>query len=109
MPQARKIQPAVVEADLENSPYVRKAVVLQDGDHPYLFAVIDSGRRGNPDLDGHLQILVDSANAKLPAWFRIQRFAVSPEPFTPQNGLLTPNFKVARSRVHRPLLIKRRI
>jgi hypothetical protein len=24
---------------------------------------------------------------------------VSPEAFTPQNGLLTPNFKVARSRV----------
>jgi len=95
----QKIQPAVIEADLENSPYVRKAVVLQDGDHPYLFAVIDSDQRGNPDLDGHLQILVDSANAKLPAWFRIERFVVSPEAFTPQNGLLTPNFKVARSRV----------
>ena len=95
----QKIQPAVIEADLENSPYVRKAVVLQDGDHPFLFAVIDSDQRGNPDLDGHLQILVDSANAKLPAWFRIERFVVSPEPFTPQNGLLTPNFKVARSRV----------
>lgn len=95
----QKIQPAVIEADLENSPYVRKAVVLQDADHPYLFAVIDSDQRGEPALDSHLQALIDDVNTKLPAWFRIERFVVSPEPFTPQNGLLTPNFKVARPRV----------
>ena len=38
----------MIEADLENSPYVRKAVVLQDGDHPYLFAVIDSDSARRP-------------------------------------------------------------
>jgi long-subunit acyl-CoA synthetase (AMP-forming) len=95
----QKIQPAVIESELENSPLVRKAVVFQDSDHPYLIAVIDSDKRGEPDLAGGLQALIDAVNGKLPAWFQIERFIVAPEPFTPQNGFLTPNFKVSRARV----------
>jgi long-chain acyl-CoA synthetase len=97
--QGQKLQPAVIEADLENATFVRKAVVLQDADHPYLMAVIDSDQRGEPDLEPKLQALVDAVNEKLPSWFRIERFAVSPESFTPQNGFLTPNLKVARPKI----------
>jgi long-subunit acyl-CoA synthetase (AMP-forming) len=97
--QGQKLQPAVIEADLENSASVRKAVVLQDADHPYLMAVIDSDQRGEPDLEAKLQALIDGVNEKLPSWFRIERFVVSPEPFTPQNGFLTANLKVARPKV----------
>jgi long-subunit acyl-CoA synthetase (AMP-forming) len=97
--QGQKLQPAVIEADLENASFVRKAVVLQDADHPYLLAVIDSDQRGEPDLEPKLQALIDAVNEKLPSWFRIERFAVSPESFTPQNGFLTPNLKVARPKI----------
>jgi long-subunit acyl-CoA synthetase (AMP-forming) len=97
--QGQKLQPAIIEADLENTPLVRKAVVLQDADHPYLMAVIDSDQRGEPDLEPKLQALIDVVNEKLPSWFRIERFVVSPEPFTPQNGFLTPNLKVARPKI----------
>src|ERR1051326_3312792 len=97
--EGQKLQPAIIEADLENTPLVRKAVVLQDADHPYLMAVIDSDQRGEPDLEPKLQALIDVVNEKLPSWFRIERFVVSPEPFTPQNGFLTPNLKVARPKI----------
>jgi len=97
--QGQKLQPGVIEADLENTPFVRKAVVLQDADHPYLMAVIDSEERGEPELDAKLQALIDSVNEKLPSWFRIERFVVSPEAFTPQNGFLTANLKVARPKI----------
>lgn len=97
--QGQKLLPAVIEADLENTPLVRKAVVLQDADHSYLMAVIDSDQRGEDDLEPQLQALIDSVNEKLPSWFRIERFVVSPEPFTPQNGFLTANLKVARPKI----------
>lgn len=95
----QKIQPEAIEGELGNSPLVRRAVLLKDPENPYLVAVIDSDQRAEPDTPARLARLIAGINDTLQDWARIERFSIAPEPFSPQNGMLTPNFKLNRSRV----------
>jgi long-chain acyl-CoA synthetase len=60
-----------------------------------------------PEVRELLQGYVDAVNRELPSYEQIKRFAVLPEDFTLDNGLLTPSLKVKRREVearHAPVL-----
>ncbi len=106
------ISPARVEGELMMQLEIGQAMVFGDR-RPYLVAVIvprqefldqfTRERRRDGDgvaLDGALHkaiaAAVDRVNAKLPMAERIRRFVVAREPFSIQNGLMTPTLKIKR-------------
>jgi len=98
-PSGQKIQPEAIEVILGNCPLVRRAVILRDAEQPHMVAIIDTDQRGEDDIARRLAAMISEANHALPAWARIQRFCISADTFKPQNGMLTPNFKLNRSRI----------
>jgi long-chain acyl-CoA synthetase len=106
------ISPARVEGELVLQPEIGQAMVFGDR-RPYLVAVIVPrqefveqlmrGRRNSGDglaLDTSLHkaigAAVDRVNADLPVAERIRRFVLANEPFSIQNGLMTPTLKIKR-------------
>ena len=106
------ISPARVEGELVMQHEIGQAMVFGDR-RPYLVAVIvprqeflDQFTRGHRrDGDGqaldtalHKAIAgaVERVNAELPVAERIRRFVVAREPFSIQNGLMTPTLKIKR-------------
>jgi long-chain acyl-CoA synthetase len=112
-----KIPPADMEMAIELDPLVEQVMVVGEG-KPYLSALVVL----NPDLwpelaeeyeldpaqltsllDGRLQseILrrIKSALRDFPGYAKIRRVALELEPWTVENGLLTPTLKVKRRQV----------
>lgn len=107
----KKIPPESVETVLKQSPVISQAVVLGEG-RAYCVALFtvnvealkqqlrESGAidlRADARVQGALQAAVDKANSQLASYEQIKRFAVVPEEFTVDNGMLTPTFKVKRN------------
>lgn len=86
------VSPARVEAFLTAEPSIAQAAVAGDG-RAYLVAVL-------VPQDGAAQERIaadlERANARLAVHERIRRFTVASEPFTVENGLLTPTLKLKR-------------
>jgi len=106
------ISPARVEGELVLQPEIGQAMVFGDR-RPYLVAVIvprqefvdqfTRERRAAGDglaldeaLHKAMAAAVDRVNAALPVSERIRRFVVAREPFSIQNGLMTPTLKIKR-------------
>ena len=43
--------------------------------------------------------VVERVNAKLANLEKVRRYAISPEPFTVDNGLMTPTLKIRRHKI----------
>jgi long-chain acyl-CoA synthetase len=108
------ISPARVEGLLTLRPEIAQAMVYGDK-HPYLVAVIvpdetamtdwakANGKRADWKTLGadaafrdHLSRAVDAVNKDLSVIERVRRFVIADEPFTIQNGEMTPTLKVKR-------------
>jgi long-chain acyl-CoA synthetase len=87
------VAPEPIEQDLVESLEGADAVVVVGHARPWLAALI-SGEGVDPALVGPV---VERVNAGLPFYRRIRKWAVVPEPFTVENGLLTANRKLRRS------------
>ncbi len=111
------IAPARVEGVLALQPEIQQAMAYGD-QRPHLVAVIvpnsDAAKawaeaHGRPfDLaalakDKGFRAMIDKAieraNAQLALPERVRRFVIAPEPFTIDNGLMTPTLKVRRHKV----------
>jgi long-chain acyl-CoA synthetase len=106
------IAPARVEGELVLQPEIGQAMVFGDR-RPYLVAVVvprqefvdafarEHRRSGNglaldTALHKAVSAAVDRVNAGLPVAERIRRFVIAREPFSIQNGLMTPTLKIKR-------------
>ena len=91
----RNVSPEWPERLLMDSGLFRQAVVMGDG-QPNLRAVLVPA--GLPDTQ-QMAAAVERANQQLPDYARIAQWHVSPEPFTPDNGLSTPNGRPLRGHI----------
>jgi long-chain acyl-CoA synthetase len=109
------ISPLRVEGRLTLEPEIAQAVVFGDR-RPYLVAVVvpdaefsrdfaksrgkDVGVLGaDPDFHRALGAAVDRANKTLPQIEHVRRFLIANEPFTIENGMMTPTLKARRHKI----------
>ncbi|MBI2256662.1 MAG: long-chain fatty acid--CoA ligase [Proteobacteria bacterium] len=111
------VSPARVEGFLVLQPEIAQAMVHGDK-HPHVVALIVPDEEfvrdwaikngGNADLSGladdpafhkALGPVIDRVNASLSPIEKIRRFALLPEGFTIDNGLLTPSLKIKRHKI----------
>jgi long-chain acyl-CoA synthetase len=86
------VAPAPIEDLLQQTATgILQAVVVGHG-RPYLTALVT----GDVD-DSVLDRARDEVNAALPHYQRLRKLFRAPEPFTPENGLLTANQKLRRA------------
>ncbi|MCC6625008.1 MAG: AMP-binding protein [Deltaproteobacteria bacterium] len=81
------------ELILERLPGVEQAIVLGHA-RPYLVALV----AGDVDVT-RLDAALAAMNEPLPHYRRIKKIAVTPERWTPENGLLTANQKLRRATI----------
>lgn len=116
----KNVAPARIEALLKRHRIVGDACVIGDR-HPYLVALIvpdeaalksllqeqgeawttRAAMATRQSVRAHFAAAIDAINALLAPPERVRRFALLPEPFTPENQLLTPTLKVRRREVER--------
>ncbi|HUB97642.1 MAG TPA: long-chain fatty acid--CoA ligase [Stellaceae bacterium] len=107
------ISPARVEGQLVLQPEIGQAMVYGDN-RPYLVALVvprpefletfaREHRRASDGKDGKdgalqkaIQGAVEHANESLPVCERVRRFMIAEEPFSIQNGMMTPTLKIKR-------------
>ncbi|MGH6718349.1 MAG: AMP-dependent synthetase/ligase [Alphaproteobacteria bacterium] len=102
------VAPQRIESVLALEPEIAQAAVFGDR-RPHLVCLLvpdDDGLRAagvdpkNPDaVRRALAAAVERTNAKLSAVEKIKHFASADEPFTTENGLMTPTLKVRRHKV----------
>ena len=105
--KGKYVAPAPIEALLNAHTLVEQAVVSGSG-QPQPFALVvlaESVRSRLPDselqasVQDELANLFDSVNQRLAAHERLQRLVIVPEPWSVENGCLTPTMKIRRSRI----------
>ena len=108
------LSPQRVEGILQLEPEIEQAMVMGDK-QPYLIALIvpnadyarewakAQGKDGSfpglvtdPDFKRHMDDVVEKVNKSLGAAERVRRFALTAEPFTIDNRMLTPSMKIRR-------------
>jgi long-chain acyl-CoA synthetase len=103
------ISPARVEGQLMLQPEIGQAMVFGDR-RPYLVAVVvprqelldeiarpkGNGAASDAALQKAIAAAIERANAGLPLSERVRRFMVAGEPFSIQNGMMTPTLKIKR-------------
>lgn len=112
-----KIPPADIEAAIQHDPLFEQVLVAGEG-KPYLslLTVVDREKwlaaAESRDLPGHWPACLETPQAKayalacvaqqmhaFPGYARIRRIALLAEPWSVENGLLTPTLKLKRTKV----------
>ena len=91
----KNVAPQKVEGMLRVSPLVQEAVVLGDG-MDYLIALIVPAEGADEKA---IKREIDAVNKSNAPYEAVKRFALVSEPFTQENGMLTPTLKVKRKAV----------
>lgn len=92
----RNISPEWIERELTQEPAIGQAIACGEA-RPAVVALITPSAAGVSHAA--LAAAVQRANARLPDYARVARFAVAPERFTTVNGLLTGNGRPRRERI----------
>ncbi|MGD1878184.1 MAG: AMP-binding protein [Kiloniellaceae bacterium] len=111
------VSPARVEGFLTLQREIQQAMVYGDK-RPHLVALIvpddeftatwcrgngkprDAGRLANdPEFRAALSQVVDRVNANLSSLEKVRRFVVLNEPFSVENGMMTPTMKIRRHKI----------
>jgi len=101
------VAPAPIESMLEADPWIEAAMV-SGANHPFPYALVVLAedrrpRMGDPSFRAQVEAemgrLLDSVGAKLPDAQRPRMIVVLKEPWTIENGCLTPTMKVRRYQI----------
>jgi long-chain acyl-CoA synthetase len=92
----RNVSPEWVEASLCASGAIRQAVVFGEA-MPCNVAIVYPRSDATPTAD--IEAGIREANQSLPAYARVARWIRADEPFSPANGLLTPNGRYKRDSI----------
>lgn len=92
----RNVSPEWVERELLARNPIAQAVVIGEG-RPYLSALLWPTRAETTTAE--LAAAVEAANAALPDYARVRRWALLPEPLSLRDGTLTTNGRTRRERV----------
>jgi long-subunit acyl-CoA synthetase (AMP-forming) len=105
--KGKYVAPAPIENLINAHPMVELSLVTGVG-QPCAYAVVvlaedlrprlaDAGVRAQ--VQGELERLLAEVNAKLPDYEKLQTIVVASEPWSIENGCLTPTMKIKRSRI----------
>lgn len=97
------IVPAKVENLYGNNEDIEQLCLLGLGmPHPIMVIIPSEsgGSKAKDELEESLQTTMKAVNQKLPNYTRVGTMVVSKDPFTVENGLLTPTLKVKRFNVN---------
>lgn len=111
------VAPARVEGFLVLEPEITQAMVYGDR-HPHVVAILVPNpdfvleytkKNGLPNNTAELfknsdflkiyKLVIERVNQRLSPIEKIRRFILTPEPFTIENGMLTPSFKIRRHKI----------
>ena len=105
--KGKYVAPAPIENKLNEHALVEMSIVSGVGQQSaYAIVVLaedirpkvtDSAVRGR--IDAELAALLEQVNLVLPAYERLRMIVVSAQPWTIENGCLTPTMKIKRSRI----------
>jgi long-chain acyl-CoA synthetase len=115
----RKVAPLPIEARLAGDPWIAQALLVGEG-RKYVAALVvprtetvlawaaSHDVRGDldallahPEVRTQVAAAIESVNATLAPPDRVQRFALVAEPFTVDDGTLTPTLKPRRAEIAR--------
>lgn len=114
----KNIAPVPIEQALVSSPYIEQALVIGDR-RPFISALIVPARRiledwaqgegissddysrliGEPRVIELFRSEVDRLTTNFAPYEQVKQFCLIPEPYTVENGLLTPTLKLRRRRI----------
>ncbi|MEO7152477.1 MAG: AMP-binding protein [Burkholderiaceae bacterium] len=105
--KGKYVAPAPIENLLNEHPMVELALVSGVGQPaPYGLIVLDEHLRPRladaavrAEVETALAALLARVNEAVPAWERLSRLVVAREPWSIENGCLTPTMKIKRSRI----------
>lgn len=103
----KKVAPTPIESKLQSCPWILQAVVMGEG-RSWLCALVYPNRElaaaqgfDAAALEAEVKKGVDAANADLPSFEQVKRFALLEKPLSEADGDLTPTLKIKRNDVAR--------
>jgi len=98
--KGKYVAPAPIENRLLVHPQIEQAVVSGASmPQPYAVVVLSKAARDSTDIDRELARIRDEVNGSLDPHERLQAIVVAREPWTVDNGLLTPTMKLKRNAI----------
>lgn len=105
--KGKYIAPAPIENAINADPIVELSMVSGVGEtQPYALVVLAEDLRPRvadeklrTEVEAHLRELLASVNENLPDYERLQMIVVQREPWTIENGCLTPTMKIRRAAI----------
>lgn len=106
--KGKYIAPAPIEMQLQSHPYLDQVCVVGMGiPQPIVLAVLSAeGTAGvaKAQIERSLVAALAQLNPSLQSYERIEKVVILPEPWTVENGLMTPTMKVKRNELEKRYL-----
>lgn len=111
--KGKYVAPAPIENMLNEHPYIELSCVSGVG-KPAAFAYVVLGEEIRKKLDDAVRAevetqlgeLLDKVNAQVSGYEQLQFIAIAKEPWTIENGMLTPTMKIKRAKIEERLASK---